>query len=125
MPGSDAGLAMDRAPPARRAEVHGPPRQTSRSGAELPYVFAGPVQSSGAIVFTPAEQALSDAVVDAWARFAVRGRPGGDGLRWPRLDRRSRHLVLDTPPTLGSHLKEDLCAWWKSTGWSLAPSTSR
>lgn len=90
--------------------------------AELPYVFAGPVQSSGAIVFSPAEQQLSDTIVGAWARFATRGRPSGGGLDWPRLDRRARYLILDTPTAIGTHLNQALCDYWAASGWTLAPT---
>jgi para-nitrobenzyl esterase len=88
--------------------------------AELPYVFGGSVQSSGGIVFTEAEQRLSELMMDAWARFAARGRPGSAALAWPRLDRRARHRVFDTPPALGQDLKRDVCGFWSESGWTLA-----
>jgi para-nitrobenzyl esterase len=83
--------------------------------AELPYVFAGPVQSSGAITFSPDEERLVEAVTSAWTRFAASGRPGAG---WPRWTKRSaKHLVLDTPVSLGQRLKERECAFWDDLGW--------
>jgi carboxylesterase type B len=46
--------------------------------AELPYVFQGPVGSSGNFAFAPAERGLAATVSEAWARFAVTGSPSGD-----------------------------------------------
>jgi para-nitrobenzyl esterase len=88
--------------------------------ADLPYVFAGPVASSGRITFTPAEEQLANVVTGAWTRFAARGHPGGAGLRWPRLTRAGRYLSLDTPSALRRHMKRDVCAFWAELGWSLA-----
>ncbi len=84
--------------------------------AELPYVFAGPVQSSGAIRFTPDEEHLVDAITGAWTRFAATGRPGQG---WPRWNARARkHLVLRAPtPSVGRRLKVRECGFWDELGW--------
>jgi len=92
--------------------------------AELPYVFAGPVLSSGNIVFTPAEDQLVDDVTGAWTRLAAHGRPGGAGLRWPRVTRSSRkYLSLDTLLGVRRHATGDVCEFWATLGWSLGAST--
>lgn len=80
--------------------------------AELPYVFHGPVQSSGPIVFTSAEQTLADLVADAWARFATKGRPGAKPSDWPRFKKTAKYLSLDTPVAVKQDPKPDLCAFW-------------
>ena len=89
--------------------------------AELPYVFGGPVQSSGTFTFTAAEQRLSDAVAGAWARFAATGSPSGGGLTWPRLTGPSgTYLVLDTPTSLARAIKSGPCGFWARNGWTVA-----
>jgi para-nitrobenzyl esterase len=91
--------------------------------AELPYVFGGPVSSSGPIVFSPAEQKLSDTVSGAWARFAATGSPDGAGLDWPQLSGASgRYLSLDTPVALHSSMKAATCGFWQRAHWSLGGS---
>lgn len=87
--------------------------------AELPYVFAGPVQSSGAFTFTSDEERLVDIVTGAWTRLAARGRPAGKGLRWPRLGKSGKYLALDTAPTVVRDVKQDVCAFWEQLGWTL------
>jgi para-nitrobenzyl esterase len=86
--------------------------------AELPYVFGGPVLSSGPITFTPAEQATSDAVIDAWTRFARTGDPSGGGLEWPVAGSSRTGLVIDTPVHLGTDLHRDPCSFWAAMNWN-------
>ncbi len=89
--------------------------------AELPYVFDGPVESSGYFTFTPAQQLLATTVSGAWARFAATGSPSGGGLAWPRLSSTSgRYLSLNTPTSVHTAMKQDLCAFWSAVGWSPA-----
>jgi para-nitrobenzyl esterase len=89
--------------------------------AELPYVFDGPVESSGAITFTPAQQQLATTVSGAWTRFAATGSPSGGGLTWPRLTGPAgSYLSLDTPVAVGTAMKQHLCRFWAGTGWSVA-----
>ncbi len=91
--------------------------------SELPYVFGGPVASSGRIAFSPAEQQLSDTVSGAWARFAATGSPAGAGLNWPRLTPGSTtYLSLDTPLALRSGMKSGPCSFWARTNWSIGGS---
>jgi para-nitrobenzyl esterase len=84
--------------------------------AELPYVFAGPVLSSGAITFTPPEQDLSDRIVTAWTTFARTGDPGTATTPWPRYAPAAEsYLALDTPPTVRTGKpRADPCAFWPS-----------
>ena len=89
--------------------------------AELPYVFEGPVESSGNLTFTPAERRLAATVSGAWTRFAVTGSPSGDGLRWPALTSPTgSYLSLDTPTSVATGMKAAPCGFWESTGWTVA-----
>lgn len=89
--------------------------------AELPYVFQGTTESSGNFAFTPAERDLAATVSSAWARFAATGSPSGGGLAWPSLTTSDGpYLVLDTPTSVATGLKASRCAFWASTGWSVA-----
>ncbi len=89
--------------------------------AELPYVFQVPVQSSGNFTFTPAERRLAATVSGAWARFATTGTPAGGGLAWPRLSSAAgSYLSLDTPTSVATAMKAGPCAFWASTGWTVA-----
>jgi para-nitrobenzyl esterase len=56
---------------------------------------------------SPREQPLVDAVQDRWGKFAHGADP------WPRYDG-SRYQVLDLSPTIGTHLKADVCDFWDS-----------
>lgn len=88
---------------------------------ELPYVFQGPVESSGNFTFTPAESTLADQVSGAWSRFAVTGSPSGSGLSWPRLvGKGGSYEVFDTPTSVATNMKAHECAFWASTGWTPA-----
>ena len=89
--------------------------------SELPYVFDGPVESSGPFTFTPAQQQLARTVGGAWARFATTGSPSGGGLTWPRLTTPAgSYLSLDTPVAVKTAMKRHLCHFWAGTGWSVA-----
>ena len=94
--------------------------------SELPYVFDGPVESSGDFAFTPAQQQLASTVSGAWARFAATGSPTGGGLVWPRLTSPTgAYLSLDTPTAVKSAMKQHECSFWARTGWSPADKLSR
>ncbi len=90
--------------------------------SELPYVFGGPVESSGPISFTPAQQRLSDAMMHAWARFAATGNPSGGGFTWPRLTRLGGSYVdFDIGgPFVATNMKGSVCPFWEHNGWSAA-----
>jgi len=94
--------------------------------SELPYVFDGPVESSGPITFTPAQRQLATTMGGAWARFAATGDPSGAGLAWPRLTARSgTYLDLDTPTSLQRHMKVHQCAFWAKSGFSVARTVEK
>lgn len=94
--------------------------------SELPFVFDGETNSSGAFTFTPAQQRLATSVSGAWARFAATGDPGGGGLSWPRLaSPTGRYLSLDTPTSVKTAMMQRHCAFWARSGWSVADTTTR
>jgi Carboxylesterase family len=78
------------------------------------------VQSSGPFAFTADEERLVQIVTIAWARFARRGKPGDAGLAWPRLRHSGRYVELDPSPRVLRNVKQDVCEFWKETGWTLA-----
>jgi para-nitrobenzyl esterase len=83
--------------------------------AELPYVFDGPVASSGMLRFTVAQQTLATEIDGAWTRFAATGDPAGAGVSWPTLSSSRTYLSLNTPSTLATGVKSQVCAFWAST----------
>jgi para-nitrobenzyl esterase len=94
--------------------------------AELPYVFDGPVESTGPLTFSPADQQLATTVSTAWTRFAATGNPAGGGLTWPALGAGGNYLSLDTPSTsVLTGMKQFTCAFWAQSGWSLASLPGR
>ena len=89
--------------------------------AELPYVFGGTVQSSGAITLTGDDRALSDTMIEAWTRFARTGDPAGPGLAWPVAGPQRTTLVLDVPqPRVEEDPSGEVCRFWVATGWNAA-----
>jgi para-nitrobenzyl esterase len=80
------------------------PEMGSYHTAELPFVFGMPPAGQS---FSPEEQALSDAMVGYWGRFASEHAPGGTGATaWPR------HVAADDP-----HLSLDVSAIGTATGY--------
>jgi para-nitrobenzyl esterase len=72
--------------------------------AELPFVFGMPPAGQS---FSPEEQALSDAMVGYWGRFATEHAPGGSGTAaWPV------HVATDDP-----HLSFDVSAIGTAAGY--------
>ncbi|MBK7861759.1 MAG: carboxylesterase family protein [Archangiaceae bacterium] len=62
----------------------------------------------GAYPLSPDERRLSDAVADAWVRFAGQG-----AVDWPRYDpARDDYLVLDQPLATGEGLRTPFCDFW-------------
>ncbi len=56
-------------------------------GGEVPYVFGALGHTArGGRSFDATDEALSAAMMAAWARFARNGDPNGAGLDWPRYD---------------------------------------
>ena len=87
--------------------------------SELPYVFDGPVESSGLLTFTAAQQHLATTMSSAWTRFAATGDPAGSGLNWPRLGQSGSYLSFNIPVAVDSGMKSGVCAFWSSSGWSV------
>jgi len=92
--------------------------------SELPYVFDGPVESSGNIAFTPAQQKLATTISGAWARFAATGNPAGGGLVWPELSKLGgRYVSLNTPISVKTNMLAPRCRFWAMSGFSVAKTT--
>lgn len=90
-------------------------------GDELQYLFGNPYDG---VTWDAADRAVSDAMGDAWVRFARTGKPGGGGLAaWPRVDAGGlpRYLTIGPPGAAKAltPLEEDV----RRT--SLAASTAR
>lgn len=51
-----------------------------------------------------------------WTRFGSTGDPnGGNDAPWPAYDSATdSHLVLDSPPSAGTHLLQAQCDMWDS-----------
>ena len=83
-------------------------------GAELPYLFD---LVPGQPELTPAQQALAADLVGAWARFVVKGDPGGP-IPWPRFTRDGPLLSINSAgPGLVQKTAADFatthhCALW-------------
>ena len=81
-------------------------------GAELPYVF-GNLQIAGYDP-PPEEEALSAAMLGAWASFAANGDPGPvQGVPWPQAaSGDDPYLLLDVPVTAGDGVRTEQCDFW-------------
>lgn len=83
--------------------------------AELAYLFQGETPSP---IFTPAQQALADQMVQYWANFAAKGDPNGPGLpHWAEFNRLSAPVQNLEPGAVGTrswgHFEQDhQCAVW-------------
>jgi para-nitrobenzyl esterase len=87
-------------------------------GLELRWVFGG--ITAGGYRPTAAEQALSDAIIGYWSRFAATGDPNGAGaVVWPAYDPATdSYLGLDETIVAGHGVHTANCDFWNS----LAPS---
>ena len=75
-----------------------PPRHAS----EIPYVFG----TLGTAAPAP-DQALSEAMMSAWTRFAASGDPNGGTLpAWPHIDSSDRYLELGQPIRTGARFRQ-------------------
>jgi len=83
-------------------------------GLELFFVF-GHLDTTG---YTPTadEQALSVAMMHAWANFAATGDPNGTSApAWPRAKAGADpFLQLDTPTARGDGVRTEQCDFWDS-----------
>ena len=102
--------------------------------SDLPLLFKladGPIdlKTGKTIARSPAQQGLSVRMIDAWSRFAWRGRPSGTGTGpagWPRFDGRGdsvRWLAPDgftrlSPGALDAHH----CGLWRAIMGAGGPS---
>jgi len=78
---------------------------------ELRYLF----DVGGAPPLDPAQQQLSDQMIDYWSRFVATGSPGSD---WPALDQRDAGARMSLQPH-GNHVIADFdklhqCPFWAS-----------
>jgi para-nitrobenzyl esterase len=93
------GLAAIGAPVYRYLFVRSRPgRGHPNHGDEVPYVFAS--LNEAALIepapFDAVDEALADAMQDAWIRFAVTGDPNGGSLApWPKTASGDEYLILD------------------------------
>jgi para-nitrobenzyl esterase len=62
---------------------------------ELPFVF-GNLLPDGVFggAYTPADRALSDAMLTYWTNFAKTGNPNSVGTEWPRFDGKKAYIHL-------------------------------
>jgi len=81
-------------------------------GAELPYVF-GDLRLAGYDP-PPEEEALSAAMLGAWASLAAHGDPGPvQGVPWPQAaSGGDSYLLLDVPVTAGDGVRTSQCDFW-------------
>jgi para-nitrobenzyl esterase len=62
------------------------------------------------------DERVSQAIKDAWTRFAITGDPNGEGeTLWPRFEASTeQQLVLADPLHVEAHLLERECDLWDS-----------
>jgi para-nitrobenzyl esterase len=84
----------------------------AQHGLELLWVF-GHLVING-YQQTPAENALSDAIIGYWSRFAATGNPNGsDAIRWPLYDPAAdTYLALDDTISEGHGIHSANCDFW-------------
>jgi len=98
---------FSRVPPGEQSEVLG-----AYHAAEIPYVFA----TVDSAPFTAIDRALSDAMSDAWVRFAATGDPnGGDLPEWqPYSATEESYLEFGDEIRTGTGLRSDKVALWQA-----------
>ena len=68
----------------------------------------------------PDERALSNVIMDYWARFAAAGDPnGGERLKWHPFkapqglgDGAAKYIILDLPLREGVRRRQEQCDFW-------------
>ncbi len=82
--------------------------------AEVPFVFGNDDAMLGGV--SDAGMPLREAMMRYWTNFAKTGDPNaGNDPKWPRYEEASDpYLTLDVPPSAGSGLLTDKCAFWDS-----------
>lgn len=88
--------------------------------AELPFVFHNDVPSQNA-TFTPAEVALSSAMVTMWTNFAKTGNPnsganGTAGFVWPAWDVTNKFTAV-LNDTMVVESAAPMCSLWDALGY--------
>ena len=85
----------------RRRPNSGPPNH----GDDVPYVFASLAAAAGLdpAPFDADDEALAEAIQDAWIRFATTGNPNGGTMpQWPTSDSSERYMEFDTTIQTGT-----------------------
>ncbi|MEZ5764043.1 MAG: carboxylesterase family protein [Xanthobacteraceae bacterium] len=85
----------------RRRPNSGPPNH----GDDVPYVFASLAAAArlDPAPFDADDEALAEAIQDAWIRFATTGNPNGGTMpQWPTSDSSERYMEFDTTIQTGT-----------------------
>jgi para-nitrobenzyl esterase len=106
---------VDPSSPAPFSVLPGDLNGGATHGAEMPYLFD---LVPGQPALTPAQQALAADLVGAWARFVVRGDPGGP-VQWPRWSGDGPILsMVSTGPGLAPKPATEFAAAHRCGLWS-------
>jgi para-nitrobenzyl esterase len=106
---------VDPSSPAPFSVLPGDLNGGATHGAEMPYLFD---LVPGQPALTPAQQSLAADLVGAWARFAVRGDPGGP-VQWPRWSGDGPILsIVSTGPGLAPEPATEFAAAHHCGLWS-------
>lgn len=91
--------------------------------AELSFVFGNDDSILGGV--SDAGMPLREAMMRYWTRFAAVSDPNGaPDVTWPRYDAtEDSFLTLDVPPTPGTKLLADKCAFWDTRPLLPTPKT--
>ena len=84
-------------------------------GAEMPYIFGGPVED--AYFLAEEDRGFASIVADYWVEFARTGNPNGDSRQaWPAFSTDAQsYLELSDTFESRSDLRQKYCAFWDST----------
>lgn len=89
-------------------------------GAELPFSFG--VQDPGVFQMTPAEQQMSQQMMEYWTNFMHTGNPNkgpsSPVLSWPQWTGASRPtMTFQTPSYVGPYWRQNFCEFWDRSGY--------
>lgn len=95
-------------------------------GWELPFLWTLNMPQAGYPDLNPAQDRLSDTMIDYWTTFADRGRPASPGApRWPSFGSQPTVLSLSTQAIRPTDLAEDHhCAFWSAIEQDRPSATS-
>ncbi len=86
----------------------------AQHGVEIPYVF-GTLSTIPSFLPDAADEALSAAMQQYWARFAATGDPNGGGaLVWPSYAATDPYLLFEDPLSVGAGYHLANCDFWAS-----------